>query len=42
MFFYLTIYPKKAIFFEKNDKNCFGGACDHFLGKEDTLPQKLT
>ncbi len=39
-FFSLTIFLKKAIFSEKNAKNCFGGAFDNFPGKEGVLRRK--
>ncbi len=42
IFFYSTIFSKKAVFSEKTAKNCFGGAFDNFLGKEGILRQKLT
>ncbi len=42
IFFYSTIFSKKAVFSEKTAKNCFGGAFDNSLGKEGVLRQKLT
>ncbi len=38
IFFYSTIFSKKAVFSEKTVKNHFGGEFDSFLGKKGVLP----
>ncbi len=41
-FFIRQFFRKKLLFSKKTAKNCFGGAFDNFLGKEDVLRRKLT